>query len=186
MCNNISCVKNDQFDGQPFEFLQLLPPANEVAGRLCFYMCVWFCSQGGMHGFLGGHAFFGGACMVFFGGGMRGFLGFSQVHRIQWDTVNEWAVCILLECILVSFIFVIFLEKHSSMIVQNRGLFVFSLYLTNHFLQICVEIEKYVIHVSGSVLSFTMDGKMQFVFTLQCTNNHSFLFEIIYHFFPLN
>ena len=22
----------------------LLPPANEVAGRLCFYTCLWFCS----------------------------------------------------------------------------------------------------------------------------------------------
>ena len=26
----------------------LLPPANEVAGRLCFYTCLWFCSQGGV------------------------------------------------------------------------------------------------------------------------------------------
>ena len=25
----------------------LLPPANEVAGRLCFYRCLWFCSQEG-------------------------------------------------------------------------------------------------------------------------------------------
>ena len=24
-----------------------LPPANEVAGRLCFYRCVWFCSRVG-------------------------------------------------------------------------------------------------------------------------------------------
>ena len=60
--------------------------------------CSWgvrgFC-QGGMHGFsLGGHAWFfrGGACVVFPGGG---------VHRIRRDTVNERAVCILLECILV-------------------------------------------------------------------------------------
>ena len=27
--------------------LQLLPPANEVAGRICFYTCLSFCSQGG-------------------------------------------------------------------------------------------------------------------------------------------
>ena len=64
---------------------------------------------------------FGGACMVLFGrrawfylgghawfylGGMHGFIRgghawFFQFFRIQWDTVNEQAVRILLECILV-------------------------------------------------------------------------------------
>ena len=49
---------------------------------------------GGMHGFCWGACvvFSGGACMVFSRGG---------VHRIRRDTVNERAVCILLECILV-------------------------------------------------------------------------------------
>ena len=61
--------------------------------------------QGGMHGCSGGcawllpgggHAwFFGGACVVFSGG----------VRRIRRDTVNERAVRILLECILVEVIF---------------------------------------------------------------------------------
>ena len=59
----------------------------------------WFYS-GGMRGFIRGHAWFysGGACMVLFRGGMRGFFSF---FRIQWDTVNERAVRILLECNLV-------------------------------------------------------------------------------------
>ena len=82
---------------------------------------------GGMHGFIlgGTHDFIRGACMVLFGGhawfysvgggmhgfiqqgGMRGFIQqgghawFFQFFRIQWDTVNERAVRILLECILV-------------------------------------------------------------------------------------
>ena len=51
----------------------------------------WF-YLGGMHGFIGGHAwFYLGGCAWFF-----------QFFWIQWDTVNEWAVRILLECILVS------------------------------------------------------------------------------------
>ena len=87
---------------------------------------------GGMCGFyLGGHAwFYSGACMVLFGGmcgfysggrawfylgGMGGFIrgacmvlfggmhGFFSFFQIQWDTVNERAVCILLECILVKY-----------------------------------------------------------------------------------
>ena len=37
----------------------------------------------------GGHVWLQGACVV---GGM---------YRIRQDTVNEWVVCILLECILV-------------------------------------------------------------------------------------
>ena len=61
---------------------------------------------GGMHGcsggacmvFLGGmHGFFWGTCMFFPGG----------IHRIQRDMVNERAVCILLQCILVSLIFAV-------------------------------------------------------------------------------
>ena len=134
--------------------------------RLYFHRRVWFCKQGGVcvvlfrgacvvlfggacmvlfwgwggvHGFIGGHAWFysRGACVVLFGGhawfylgghawfysggmcgfirgGMRGFIQgacvvlfrggawFFQFFRIQWDTVNERAVRILLECILVS------------------------------------------------------------------------------------
>ena len=62
--------------------------------------CVWF-FRGGMHGFSRG------ACMVFSGGhawllpgGMHGFF-WGGVRRIRRDTVNERAVRILLECILV-------------------------------------------------------------------------------------
>ena len=55
-------------------------------------VCVVF--AGGICGFCQGACmvFAGGACMVFPQGGMR---------RIRRDTVNERAVCILLECILV-------------------------------------------------------------------------------------
>ena len=95
--------------------------------RLCFYRCLSFIL------FTGGvcMVFFGGVCMVLFGGGhawfhlggMHGFIRggmvlfrgghawfysgghawFFQFFRIQWDTVNERAVRILLECILVLF-----------------------------------------------------------------------------------
>ena len=49
---------------------------------------------------------FGGACVVLFGGCAWFYSGgwhawFFQFFRIQWDTVNERAVRILLECILV-------------------------------------------------------------------------------------
>ena len=58
---------------------------------------------------LGGHAWFlPGACMVFLGGacmvlsrGCAWFFRGRGVHRIRRDTVNERAVRILLECILV-------------------------------------------------------------------------------------
>ena len=57
---------------------------------------------GGMRGCSGGHAwFFPGACVVFPRGVMHGFSP-GGVHRIRWDTVNEQAVRILLECILVN------------------------------------------------------------------------------------
>ena len=85
---------------------------------------------GGMHGFFGGHAWFFpggmhgfclGACMVFSGGCACFFLGGAWffpggvhvffleggIHRIRRDTVNERAVRILLECILVSLIFAV-------------------------------------------------------------------------------
>ena len=86
--------------------------------------CAWF-FWAGMRGFfrgghvwffLGVHGFSGRACMVFsrgvcvvFSGGVCVvfswgdgwfFLG-GGMHRIRRDTVNEQAVCILLECILV-------------------------------------------------------------------------------------
>ena len=53
--------------------------------------------------FLGGvHGFFWG-CVWFFPGGMHGFFG-GGVRRIRRATVNERAVRILLECILVDFL----------------------------------------------------------------------------------
>ena len=74
---------------------------------------------GGVHGCSGGACvvlFGGGACFYsggirgFIQGGMRGFIQgghawFFQFFRIQWDTVNERAVRILLECILVISLF---------------------------------------------------------------------------------
>ena len=79
------------------------------ACMVLFGGCVWFYS-GGMHDFIqgGGHAWFysRGACMVLFGGHAWFYLGghawFFQFFQIQWDTVNERAVRILLECILVT------------------------------------------------------------------------------------
>ena len=153
----------------------LLPPANEVWGKVIFlhqfvilftggrawllrggvhgfiqgghvwfYLggCAWFYA-GGMRGFIRGACvvLFGGACMVLFGGvcvvlfrgSMRGFIQgacvvlfrgghacFFQFFRIQWDTVNERAVRILLECILVDNWF-LHLEEISLI---NRGVII--------------------------------------------------------------
>ena len=108
--------------------LQFITARKRILRRLCFYRClsvhtggacvvllggVWFYLGGcawfysGVRGFIsgghvwffqGGHAwFFRGACMVFSGG----HAWFFQFFRIQSDTVNEWAVRILLECILM-------------------------------------------------------------------------------------
>ena len=56
-------------------------------GHACFFL-------GGMHGF------FRGCVCVFPGGGHAWFFP-GGMHRTRRDTVNEWAVSILLECILV-------------------------------------------------------------------------------------
>ena len=74
-----------------------------------------FIQRGGMHGFIqwGGVRGFiqrGGMRGFIQRGGVRGFIQrggrawFFQFFRIQWDTVNERAVRILLECILVVYI----------------------------------------------------------------------------------
>ena len=82
-----------------------------IWGHAWFYLggCAWFYSggvrgfiQGGMRGFIRGgmHGFIrGGGHAWFYSGG--GHAWFFQFFRIQWDTVNERAVRILLECILV-------------------------------------------------------------------------------------
>ena len=67
----------------------------------------WFYSGGHAWFYLGGmHGFIQGVCMVLFGGRAWFYSGghawFFQFFRIQWDTVNERAVRILLECILVN------------------------------------------------------------------------------------
>ena len=96
--------------------------------RLCFYRClsvhrggVRGCSQGGMHGCSGGRRVCmvalggmcgcsGGVCMVALGcvcgcsGGHVWLLlggGHAWDMTRYGDTINEWAVRILLECILV-------------------------------------------------------------------------------------
>ena len=63
------------------------------------------CMAGGMHGggMHGGGCAWQGACVA--GGcAWQGacMVGVSMPQQILWDTVNEQAVCILLECILVS------------------------------------------------------------------------------------
>ena len=91
-CNLVICVMDVLF----------LPPTNEVAGRLCFYTCLWFCSwfwacvaggmcgrghawQGGMHGrgvcMAGGHVW-QGMCMA---GGLGGACPLTDTTRYsQW------------------------------------------------------------------------------------------------------
>ena len=80
-----------------------------VGGMRGCWGCAWL--PGGMHG-CRGHVWLWGVCMVagghvwLLGGGTCGW-GACMVarargmHRIQWGMVNEQAVCILLECILV-------------------------------------------------------------------------------------
>ena len=85
-----------------------LPPANEVCEGYVFTGVCLSTWGGGMHGFIwwgGMCGFIRGACVVLFGGRAWFYSGghawFFQFFRIQWDTVNERAVRILLECILV-------------------------------------------------------------------------------------
>ena len=79
------------------------PPANEVAGRLCFYSCLWFCSQGGrVPGQVPPRA---GTpprrCTP-----LGRYTPPGQVHpspgNASSDTVNKRAVRVPLECILVT------------------------------------------------------------------------------------
>ena len=58
------------------------------------------CSRGGMCGCSGGCMVFAGGHAWFLLGGVRGFSG-GGMRRIRRDTVNERAIRILLECILV-------------------------------------------------------------------------------------
>ena len=70
-----------------FSSTNFLPPANEVCKRLCFYTClsvVLF--MGGLHP---------GVCI------QAGWADPPPHHLILGDTVNERAVRILLECIVV-------------------------------------------------------------------------------------
>ena len=71
-------------------------------GHACFF-------PGGMHAFFWGgmHAFFRGACVLFSGGHACFFWG--RACFFSGDTVNERAVRILLECILVIvYFFIVF------------------------------------------------------------------------------
>ena len=146
----------------------LLPPANEVCegyvftgvclstlgGHAWFYLggCVvlfgghaWFYSGGHAWFYLGGHAWFylGGmhgfiwrACVVFLGG----HVWFFQLLWIQSDTVNEWAVRILLECILVFKSF----DANTAISVQNIKTFLFvtrSSYWNETFVHLTYKIE---------------------------------------------
>ena len=134
--------------------IRLLPPANEVWGKVIFLHLFVILFTGGVHGcrgacvaargacmVVGGHAWLRGVCVVagacmvlgacmvvggcvwllggvrgcwgdaWFWGGMCGCGGHAwwagcawlrgSIHRIRRDTVNERAVLILLECILV-------------------------------------------------------------------------------------
>ena len=60
-----------------------------------------------MHG-CGGHAWLWVACMVV---GGHVWLVVGGMHGIQRDTVNEWVVRILLECILVTSVFYLAVQR---------------------------------------------------------------------------
>ena len=70
--------------------------------------CVCLPGKGDMHGCLGGMWLPGGMCgcggHAWLPGGAWLWVGGGGMHRIRRDTVNEWAVRILLECILVCYI----------------------------------------------------------------------------------
>ena len=75
---------------------ELLPPAKEVWGKVMF-LHLSVCSQGGLHP--GGAAFRGGSASKE-GVSASRVLGRTPLGILR-DTVNERAVSILLECILV-------------------------------------------------------------------------------------
>ena len=76
-----------------------LPPANEVCeGYVFIGVCLSTGGGGGMHGGGGGICGCGGCAWL--EGGINGCGG--GMHGIRRDTVNERAVRILLECILVN------------------------------------------------------------------------------------
>ena len=115
---------NEVCEGYVFTGVCLSTPGGVhgfIRGHAWFYL-------GGMRGFIRGHAwfylgacmvlfgghvwfysgcawFYSGVCVVLFGGHAWFYLGghawFFQFFQIQSDTVNERAVRILLECILV-------------------------------------------------------------------------------------
>ena len=104
--------------------LRSLPPATKL-GQGCIFTGVcdsvngggraWLLLGGGMHGFFRGgtvcvvftgggsvHGFCQGGVHGFFLGGGRAWFFWGGVRRIRRDMVNERAVRILLECILVT------------------------------------------------------------------------------------
>ena len=90
----------------------LLPPANEVCGKVIFFtlVCQSFCSQGSLYG---GICIREGVCLqegVCIQGGLPWVRG--DPPRILQDMVNKLAIRILLECILV--LFLIFQLKYLS------------------------------------------------------------------------
>ena len=80
-----------------------LPPATKLGqGNIFRSVCQQFWPQGGVACVAargGGRAWLHGGNAWFYSGG--GHAWFFQFFRIQWDTANERAVRILLECILV-------------------------------------------------------------------------------------
>ena len=112
--------------------------------RLCFYRCLsvhrggvhgcsgghaWLlqggsvhgCSQGGMHGCSWGACVVapGGACMVTLGGTCMVDPG-GRAWFFWWDTVNERAIRILLECILVLRLEIQF-TRIQTLLIKNHG-----------------------------------------------------------------
>ena len=86
--------------GHGFGRYAWLQGACMVAGWACMVVGGLCGCRGGVHS-CGGHAWLWGACVVV--GSMHGVGGACVVAGgIRRDTVNEWAVRILLECILVS------------------------------------------------------------------------------------
>ena len=94
-----ACVKNSVHGGGGHAWQGGLHGRGGIHGSGAYMEGEGACMVGGMHG-KGGHAWQGGACVA--GGGV---CGGGRAWQILWDTVNERAVRILLECILVTFHF---------------------------------------------------------------------------------
>ena len=138
-----------------------------LGGHAWFYFGghAWFYSAGGGHAWFysGVHGFIQGGMCGFIQGGMHGFIQqggcawFFQFFRIQWDMVNERAVSILLECILVLFVFTkdwkirgkrkcsrLYASHSLLMLNEDTNFHICSVYCKQEYMQI-IEITDFII-----------------------------------------